>query len=133
MPQPPRSAGLPLLTAFILPLLLPTASPAAEAVVDLTPRVAPNDLARLTIELEVGGTIRVPQRSDGRDNAAEPGPGDTGAAPRELPISVAAAIEYDEHRVASASGRVATRAIRWYDKVDATLKVDASGVTPQPA
>ena len=86
--------------------------------IDLTPRVAPNDLAEVTLELTAGGTLRVRQES-GRS-----------AQTQDLPMSAAATLRYDEHRFAPASGNRAMRSVRWYHRAEAVLKVEPGGKTP---
>ena len=90
-----------------------------ESTVDLTPRVAPNELAEVTLELEVGGTMRVPKDRGGN------------AETDELPMSVAAKLVYDEHRLAPATGSRAVRSVRWYKDAGATIKVHNDGKTPR--
>jgi hypothetical protein len=90
-----------------------------ESTIDLTPRIAPNELAEVTLELEVGGTMRVPKDRGGS------------AETDELPMSVAAKLVYDEHRLAPATGSRAVRSVRWYKDAGATIKVHNDGKTPR--
>jgi hypothetical protein len=92
---------------------------ATETTIDLSPQVGPNDLAEVTLEMEVGGTMRVPK--------------DRGNSPEinDLPMSVAAKLVYEEHRIAPADGKLANRAVRWYKDAGATIKVDADGKMPK--
>ena len=118
-----RRMGLALF--LVLPLLSPLH--AAEAI-DLAPRVEPRSLARVTIELEVGGDalVRAESTADGT-------PGEE----QRLPISVAAKIRYDERRLAAANITAAADsartplALRYYDQAEAVIKVDQSGVAPK--
>lgn len=109
-----------LLTLALVSPNLCAAEP-AESTVDLTPRVSADDLAQVTIELECGGTMQV------RDDVQASTP------VRTLPMSVAAKLVYDEHRVAPTAGTLATRAIRYYGEASAVIKVDEGGTTPKLA
>jgi hypothetical protein len=112
----------PMLLA--LALLAPkvrAAEPPAESVIDLTTRVSADDLAQVTIELEVGGTMQV--RDDDKEMTQV----------RTLPMSVSAKLVYDEHRVAPTAGTLATRAIRYYREAAAVIKVENGGLTPKLA
>ena len=111
----------PLLILLVLVSPNFGAAGAAESNVDLTPKVAERDFAEVTIELEVGGSLRV------RDQTDE-APQD-----RNLPMSVSAKLVYDEHRVAPTSGTLPTRSIRYYKDAAAVLKVDDTGLAPKLA
>lgn len=109
----------PLLLALVLfTPSLPAAEPPVESTVDLTPRVSADELAQVTIDLDVGGTMRV------RDEDGE------AAETQTLPMSVSARLVYDEHRAVPRSGTLATRSIRYYREASATIKVEKGGVVP---
>jgi hypothetical protein len=116
-----------VLALLAFALFLPCAWPVqatAQATIDLSPQTIAGDpashrLARVTIEVEVGGTMSV-REGVGKD-----------AKERTLPMSVSAKLEYDEYRVPPAAGRLATRAIRYYDVAEAVIKVDNDGKTPK--
>lgn len=112
-----RATFLLLLLALTSPKL--RAAESAETSVDLTPHVSQRDYAEVTVELEVGGTMRV------RDQIED--------APQErtLPMSVSAKLVYDEHRIAPASGAIPTRSVRYYKDASAVLKVETTGRTPK--
>jgi hypothetical protein len=109
---------------------LRAAEPAADSMIDLTPRVSADNLAEVTIELECGGTVQL--RDDKQagatttDKTGEPGV-------QSLPMSVSAKLSYDEHRVASAEDNIATRSIRYYKNAAAVIKVDKGGTAPKLA
>jgi hypothetical protein len=109
-----------LLLAFALasPILC-AAEPPAETSIDLTPRVGPNDLAQVTIELECGGTMQARENDEAKGEV------------KTLPMSVSAKLVYDEHRVAPTAGNLAKRAIRYYDEAAAVIKVENGGLTPK--
>jgi hypothetical protein len=87
--------------------------------IDLTPHVAPHEFAEVTLELEAGGTMRVPQKN-GR-----------GTETQELPVSASANLRYEEHRFVPASGNTATRSVRYFTKTDVVHKVDNGGLKPR--
>lgn len=118
----PNLPHLVLVSVFLVgttPIVSCAAEPAADAAVDLRPNVGSHDLAQVTVELEVGGTMRV-QSTDVQRRAK----------PRELPMSVVATLRYDEHRFAPKSGGAAQRAVRYYDQAEAVLKVETGGLKP---
>jgi hypothetical protein len=119
MPKLPRLVLLTVLLAMAWPIVSGAFEPTTGDVVDLQPSVGPHDLAQVTLDLEVGGTMRV-QSAEGPRNAK----------PRELPMSVAATLRYDEHRFAPRSGNLAKRSVRYYDVADAVLKVETGGLKP---
>ncbi|MGE3240074.1 MAG: hypothetical protein AB7I57_03300, partial [Pirellulales bacterium] len=112
-----RATPLLLLLALVTPKS--RAAEVAESTVDLTPRVSERDFAEVTVELEMGGTMKLREQSEKQ------------AEERDLPMSVSAKLVYDEHRTAPTSGALATRSVRYYKEAGAVLKVDKSGKTPQ--
>jgi hypothetical protein len=89
--------------------------------IDLTPRLSAEDLAQVTAEVTMGGTVKVPQK-DG--NAGET---------QELPTSVQTSLRYDECRFAPSSGTRPTRSARYYDQAEVVIKVDKDGQTQKLA
>ena len=116
--------------SVLLFLTLPIAAPCCFAAerIDLSRGLVPNDLARVSIELEAGGHNLVRTASDGKAAAVD----------QKLPMSVSARLEYDELRLASSAADMEVQdgsllAVRYYEKAEAVLKVDESGRTPQLA
>jgi hypothetical protein len=92
--------------------------------IDLSPDRASDRCARISIQLDAGGHSLV--RGDGVANGND--------AQQKLRISVAAKLQYDELRLASAMSEVAQTAplaIRYYDEAKAVIKVEDSGKAPQ--
>ena len=100
----------------------------ALGLVDLRPRIGASDLAQVTIELTEGGTTQVPL------------PDTKNTKTKDLPFSVSATLKYDEHRFAPTQGDITqgditqgdivTRAVRYFDKAEATIQVDAESTSP---
>jgi hypothetical protein len=95
--------------------------------IDLAPRIQPNSLTRVTVELDAGGNDVV-RASESRESATKTGD------EQKLPMSVSARLQYDERRL---DGGDATSsrplAIRYYTLAEGTLKVDTSGHAPKLA
>jgi hypothetical protein len=82
--------------------------------IDLTPRLAADDLAQVTAEVTLGGNLRVPDK-DGADGS------------HELPTSMTTTLRYDECRFASGASNRPTRSVRYYDDAEGDIKVDKDG------
>lgn len=98
----------------------------AESPIELVPRIQPGDTTQVTVELEMGGRLQV--------RTEDPEKGTLGDS-RELPMSVAGTLRYDERclkpATEEADKKFSARAVRYYDQADATLKVDDGGQQPQ--
>jgi hypothetical protein len=89
--------------------------------IDLTPHLVADDLAQVTAEVNMGGTLRVP-------------PKDVSASqPQELPTSVNTTLRYDECRFAPSAGGRPTRSARYYAQAEVVIKVDNDGQTQKLA
>lgn len=90
--------------------------------VDLCGRRDANDLARVSVQIEVGGHNLVQTQVDtGKDQAEQ-----------RLPMSVAAKLQYDERRLNSlivGSKDDAPLAVRYYHQAEAVIKAGDSGRT----
>lgn len=115
----PRIFCLTLLAAVVPAVATWAADASPASPVDLSPHVAPSDLAQVTLELAAGGTMRVRQ-----DNGRS-------AKTQDLPMSAAATLRYDEHRYTPATGTRAMRSVRYYHEAEAVLKVEPGGKTPK--
>jgi hypothetical protein len=93
--------------------------------IDLSPRIEPDAVTRVSVELEAGGSTIVRM-----ENAQ------TGTTDKEqrLPMSVSARLNYSERQLSAdrhlINGSNAI-AIRHYDVAEAVIKVDQSGVDPR--
>jgi hypothetical protein len=96
--------------------------------IDLSSRIEPGTLTRVTIDLDAGGSDVVRSEPEATGKAG---------AEQKLPMSVAAKLQYDERRLvdgrAVALESPTALAVRYYEKADAVLKVDSSGRTPELA
>jgi hypothetical protein len=95
----------------------------AAETIDLSPQMA-EDVVRVAIDLSAGGHALVQGRDADQTDSQE----------RQLPMSVAARIEYLERRLAlpaTANSQGTILAARYYDRAEATLKVDDSGRKPR--
>jgi hypothetical protein len=113
-------AGLAALLAVLaLSNLIAAAAPtgANSERINLVPRTAADDLAEVTAEVTMGGTLKVPQK-DGKTGEAQ-----------ELPTSVSTTLKYDECRFTSATAGRPTRSARDYDQAEVVIKVDNDGQT----
>lgn len=90
--------------------------------VDLTPSIASGDLARVVLELEVGGDLKVRDQSDAKATN-EQGPVKT------VPMSVNGTVEYDERLLGDKAGELPRRAVRFYRSGNAVLKIADGGET----
>jgi hypothetical protein len=89
--------------------------------IDLTPHLSADDLAEVTAEVTLGGTVRVP-------------PKDTSASqPQEFPTSLTTTLRYDECQFAPESGGRPTHSARYYDQAEVVIKVDNDGQTQKLA
>ncbi len=99
--------------------------------IDLAPRIEPNTLSRVTIDLDAGGNDVVRAATDDKGAALKDG------AEQKLPMSVAAKLQYDERRLVGAAGDTSQNssplAVRHYNRAEGTLKVDTSGLAPKLA
>lgn len=97
--------------------------------IDLSPKIEPNSLTRVTIELDAGGNDVVRPTTNDKDA--------TESAEQKLPMSVTAKQQYDELRIVGSdltSAQVpAPLAIRFYDQAEGILKIDTSGQAPKLA
>ena len=99
--------------------------------IDLSPRIDPHTVTRVTIELDAGGNDLVRAETDDKVAASATG------GEQKLPMSVSAKLQYDERRLmgisSDASQAPTPLAIRYYDRAEGTLKVDTSGLAPKLA
>ena len=115
----PRNA-LALVVWLLVPVLLPAIAVAADVAPDsegyrLTPKLEKGDAADVSITLEVGGELVVPDE----DNQEV-----------RLPMSVVAKVAYEEQLVAWwADPAIASRSLRRYSDARATLKTAEKGET----
>lgn len=89
--------------------------------IDLTPQITANDLAQVTLELAEGGQLLV---AASRDDEAES---------KEVSMSVAATLRYEEHRFPPESaqdGDLPTASVRYYNQPEVVIKIDDQGTTP---
>ena len=91
--------------------------------IDLTPRLAVGDTAKVSIRLEAGGHTLVRTEAEGKGASAD----------QKLPMSVSAELDYVEQRRAKDAKSASPLAVRYYDQAEAVLKVDNSGLTPRLA
>jgi hypothetical protein len=101
------------------------ARPGLEAgAIDLSGEVQPDNLTKVSIQLEAGGHTLV--RAETNNGRA------TGPLQR-LPMSVSAKLQYFERRLAAdAAPNPGTKlAVRYYEAAEATIKVDQGGVAPR--
>jgi hypothetical protein len=151
--------------ARVCPILILSALITAPAwgdeTVDLTPRYQPGQTMRVSIDFQAGGNALVRVAANGDPSGAtgstgaNPAPGATAApnAETQLPVSVAATLQYDERLLApsrsgatgsasasaglgatgSASAPGTPLAVRYYNQAEATIKVDKGGVAPRLA
>jgi hypothetical protein len=97
--------------------------------INLSPRVEPNTLTRVTIELDAGGNDVVRAATDSKGATVKNGE-------QKLPMSVSAKLQYDERRLesgASNASRNQPLCLRYYTVAEGTLKVDTSGLAPKLA
>jgi hypothetical protein len=125
---PRVSRLLTLSAALSLPASIWAAEPAAtnprptnQERIDLTPRLTSGDLAQVTAEMTMGGTLKVPQK-DGKPGEAQ-----------EIPTSVTTTLHYDECRFTPTTGTRPTRSARYYDQAEDVIKVDSDGQTQRLA
>lgn len=78
----------------------------------LAPAARNGDLSRITVQMEVGGDLKVV--SEGKVN--------------KLPMSVAATLSYDELVFTAESEHLSS--LRYYDKAEATIKIQKGGAKP---
>src|SRR5882724_9915378 len=83
--------------------------------IDISPHLTADDLAQVTAEVTMGGTLRVPPK----DGAA--------SQPQEMPTSVNTTLHYDECRFTPTTGNRPTRSARYYDQAEVDIKVDNDG------
>jgi hypothetical protein len=101
------------------------AEPTAKKI-DLRPRIEPDSLVRVTVELDAGGNDLVRGTVNKGVTAKD-------RAEQKLPMSVSAKLQYDERRIAGdtdTAERNLPLAVRYYNVAEATLKIDTSGLAP---
>jgi hypothetical protein len=99
--------------------------------IDLTPADDAGQLTHVTLQIEAGGhnLVRAQQ-----EQSTTPKDNKAAGNEQKQPTSVAAKLAYDEKRLTGSAGRSATGAplsIRYYDQVEAVIKVNETGRTPQ--
>jgi hypothetical protein len=101
------------------------------APIDISPRVEPDSLTSVTIQLDAGGHTLV--RATDSTTAKESTTDKDKPAEQKLPLSVVAKLTYDERRLTDATTATAGAplAIRYYDSAEAVIKVDAGGRAPK--
>jgi hypothetical protein len=119
-----RCAGL-----VIGVLALTYHSASATEQIDLTPRYKADTLTHVTVQVDVGGHNLVRPNAEGKqqDDKAK-------ADQKQLPISVAAKLAYDERRLADSTQATASGAplaLRYYTAAEAIIKVDEGGRAPK--
>jgi len=108
--------------AFFLFATLTGLTSAAETI-DLSPQPT-DDVVRVAIDFSAGGHALVQRMNTRQEDSTE----------QQLPMSVVAKIEYLERRLVSpttAAGDGTLLAVRYYNRAEATLKVDNSGRKPR--
>jgi hypothetical protein len=93
--------------------------------IDLTPRIQPGTITRVSVELEAGGSTLVRT-----ENIETP----TAGKEQRLPMSVSAKMDYTERTTSADSplfNGTSGIAIRHYDVAEAVIKVDQSGAEPR--
>jgi hypothetical protein len=104
-----------LSVALSRPIAAAEPSAASHERIDISPRLTADDLAQVTAEVTMGGTLRVPPK----DGAA--------GQPQEMPTSVNTTLRYDECRFVPTTGNRPTRSARYYDQAEVDIKVDNDG------
>ncbi len=123
----------------------------AAQTIDLSPKIEPGQIVRVSIDFEAGGNqlVRIvapakqptPPNNPSGEVAAARGPTDQNATAanneKQLPASVVATLQYDERRLSALNAKTAKPgtqlALRYYDRAEETIKVDQSGVAPKLA
>lgn len=93
----------------------------ADEILDLSPRIAAGDLARVSVELKAGGSLLV--RAEQTESNAEL------AEPSSLPMEVTANLTYEELRL-PVRAEPSIWAARHYSQADASIKVENAGKQP---
>jgi hypothetical protein len=99
------------------------------------PRYDPAQILRVSIDFEAGGNALVRMTAPVGSSSVSGATGSASVSETQLPVSVTATLQYDERRVATAAQVSPGRpiAVRYYDRAEATIKVDKGGLAPRLA